>query len=545
MVALLSERQHPIFNRRQAIALIGGSAALAGSIRPSWASNEKVLRIGHPSLDLDWSPLRGGGPPYRWNALWWAAPMLFDGRNALNPYLFTDWSSNPDWTSWTFKVNVAASFSDGSRITAAEVKNSWELAALPATRNQRIDQVLTGVLGFADMKAGVTTSLEGVVVVNDVTLSVMLARPDPMFDRKIANHLAPIVPPGARGGDGLEREGWWRPETGLPVSGPFRPVKMYPERGRIVMERNPRFFGPTPKLDRIEIIHVPDDAMAIAMLRNGELDAHTDIASPTILDDLGPEFSAGPAIPKGQHFWLNVSKAPTHDIKVRQALILAVDRDALFRATYPQGPHHKADQLLNAVTGADPNFKSYPFNPDAARRALAESSYGSPVPLPVIEIAGASNSVNARAAEFIMAQWHEHLGISRVRLGPQIDRAAEEQGHTVQIFRDDVGTRVPDAILYLNSAIQSGSTNALEKLGGYINPAVDAALSQGAALAPDNPGRDFLARSAMKLFHEDWAVIYWCHETMPRNAMARVVGMEKNADWQVIRPWDIDVAPSP
>lgn len=529
-------------NRRRALALLGGTAALIGS--PAWASSRSTLRIGHPSLDVDWSPLRGGGPPYRWNALWWAAPLLFDAQNRILPYLFTDWSANAESTEWHFKLDPGACFSDGGRITAEDVKTSWELSALPSTRNQRIDQVLAGVLGFADIRAGLASRLDGVVATNDVTLDVMLTRPDPIFHQKLANHLAPIVPAGARAADGTEREGWWRPERGLPVSGPFRPVSMDIEAGSLVLEPNPRFFGPAPRLARIEIVHVPDDRTAVAMLQSGEIDAHTDLSSPTILDDLGPEFSAGPIIPKGQHFWLNISKAPTSDIKVRQALILSVDRDALFAATFPQGPHHKADQVLNAVTGADPHFEPYRFDPEAARRALGASSYGSAVALPFIEIAGISNAVNARAAEFIAGQWREHLGIDRVRLVDRIDRSSGAASHGIQVFRDDVGTRVPDAVSYLNAAIQSGSNNALEKLGGYLNPGVDAALAQGSALAPGNPGRDFMARRAMNLFHKDWAVIYWCHEAMPRNAMPRVEGMEKNADWQVVRPWDVTVVRS-
>ncbi|MGO8506595.1 ABC transporter substrate-binding protein, partial [Rhizobium leguminosarum] len=78
-----------------------------------------------------------------------------------------------------------------------------------------------------------------------------------------------------------------------------------------------------------------------------------ELITSTIIQDLGPEFSAGPLIPTSQHFWFNISRAPMDYPKVRQALIMAVDRDVLFKASYPDGPHTKADQILNAVPGAE------------------------------------------------------------------------------------------------------------------------------------------------------------------------------------------------
>lgn len=45
----------------------------------------------------------------------------------------------------------------------------------------------------------------------------------------------------------------------------------------------------------------------------------------------------------------------------------------------------------------------------------------------------------------------------------------------------------------------------------------------------------------MKAFHADYAMIPWYHETMSRWAMPYVTGIDKNLDWQVVRPWDIAV----
>ena len=97
------------------------------------------------------------------------------------------------------------------------------------------------------------------------------------------------------------------------------------------------------------------------MLKSGEYQAHTELVTSTMVQDLGAEFAAGPTIPTSQHFWFNATRAPMDDPKVREALILAVDRDGLIKAIFPDGPHQKTDTVMNSVPGEDdPAFVPYP-----------------------------------------------------------------------------------------------------------------------------------------------------------------------------------------
>jgi len=503
-------------------------------------TGEQVLRILHPVFDMDWSNMRGGGNSVRWLSLWWASPMYFDAQGELQPYVFNEWSSSDDFTVWTFKIDPAAVFSDGSPITAEDVKGTWDLMAHPATTHQRIGLFLSGVVGFDDVVSGSAREMSGIVVKDAQTVEVTLSAPDPIFHQKIATALiAPTKISQTRGADGEEVLEWWHPKNGVVCSGPFMPESMDLDKGELVFVRNPNFWLATPKLDKITITSVEDAQTATTMLQNDEADAHSELLTPTMVDDLGADFGSGPLLPKGHQFWFWGTHAPMDDINVRKALIMAVNSEELFEATFPKGPNALATQILNAVPGVDPDYEAFPYDPDGARAALAASSYGSAENLPKLMFVGISNPAHEAAAQYIAEQWRQVLGIEHVEMKADIDQYTGPDQESVQIFRDDVGSRVPDAVSYLMGSIHSSSGNAQRKMGGYANPEVDRLLEEAATKGTDDPDRIALAQQAQQLFREDWMYIPYHYVTNSKWAMPWVKNFDKNPDWQVAEPWNV------
>jgi peptide/nickel transport system substrate-binding protein len=532
---------HPGGPSRRTVLFLGAAAA-GMSVLPAWAQTAPgTLRIIHPAL-ADWSPLRGGLDHYRWNALWWASPMRYDKNGDIQPYVLASWSASGDNKVWTFKVDPKATFSDGSKITAADVKGSFEVAAMPATTNQRINQVLPGVEGFDDVANGTGSTIAGLVAVDDETLEIHLSNPDPIYFMRLANHLAPILSPKqVRDASGNENPGWWYPQNNPIVSGPFRPTAMNLDTGELAFEPNVNFFGPKPKLAKITVTTIEDSVVATQLLQKGDYDAHSIIRTPTLAEDLGPEFVDGPTVPQAQMFWFSFSRPPTDDPKVRQALIMAIDRKGLIQATYPNGPDVPAEQILHKLPGVDEHFEPYPYDPEGARKALAESSYGGPDKLPRIMFSGISRPLYEVAAQYIAEQWRQNLGIDTVGMKPDLDSYSGPDQANVQIQLDDTSTRVPDATVFLSGAIASTSSNAANALGGYKNDKVDALLAEASMLPLDDPRRDDLARQAQRLFFDDYPAVPWVHQVMSRWARKNVTNVVKNLDWQVTEPWDIDV----
>lgn len=326
--------------RRDALRLgLGGAVGftlLGLDAKIVFAQEGQVLKVANPAFNQDWSPLRGGGVPYRWNSAWWASPMYFDSEGKIHPYVFASWEGSADSKTWTFKLDPKATFSDGSKITSGDVAGSWNVAAMPSTKCQRADQVLAKVAGFAEVTGGTATEISGVATPDEGTVVVTLTEADPIYFMRVANHIVPITKASqSRGEDGNEIQDWFTPDAGAVYSGPFKLTSIDIDGGKLVFEPNENFFGPKPKLARIEITSIEDNVTATSLLKSGEFNAHTELVTSTIVQDLGADFAAGPIIPTGQHFWFNSKRAPMDDPKVRQALIMAVDRDGLMKARSP------------------------------------------------------------------------------------------------------------------------------------------------------------------------------------------------------------------
>jgi len=510
---------------------------------PAPAAAEQVLRIIHPAFDQNWSPMLGGGHVSRLYSLWWAAPMYFDAKGDIHPMVFTEWTPDENFTKWTFKIDPKAVFSDGSPITAEDVKGTWDLSAHPATGHARVDLFLSGVKGFAAVSKGEAKEMTGLVAKDAQTVEVTLGAPDPIFYQKIATNLiAPVKISQAKGEDGEQKLEWWRPENGVVVSGPFMPQSMDLDKGVITFVRNPKWFGPTPKLDKIIVTSVEDSQTAITMLENGEADIHTYIETPTLVKDLGLEFVAGPDMPKAQHFWLNVNAEPTNDINVRKALIMAINGADLIKASHPDGPDKLATMIPNAVPGADdPLYLPYPYDPEGAKAALAASKYGGPDKLPKLMMVGISYPAAEAAAQYIAEQWRQVLGIQTIDMKPQFDDYSGPDKANLQIYRDDVGTRVPDIVSYLQGSIYSTCGNAVNKMGGYKNSEVDSLLDQASVKGVDDPDRIKLAQQADRLFRDDFAFIPWDITPTSAFAMPWVKNAGRNIDWQIVEPWNVSI----
>lgn len=278
-------------------------------------------------------------------------PLVHVNREDGSPdaRLAKSWDISEDGKTYTFYLHENVKFHDGQQMTADDVKYSFDMANDPKYPRKQI------ALEFV-------TSIE---VVDDYTLRIHMDRADSVFLNNLFN--IDVVPSGS---DEDTRIG----------TGPFKFVS-WEEHENVVLERNEEYWIENlPYLDRVVYQMIPDEDVRIMRLKRGELDFIQSIAPEkrSELDD-DPNIDLhrpNPAYsPPVQLAFIRLTDHPLNDVKVRQAISYAIDREAIKRASF--------DELDVVATSMPPDHSFYnpgqreyiPRDVDKAKELLQESSY--------------------------------------------------------------------------------------------------------------------------------------------------------------------------
>ena len=226
-------------------AAADGGAAMAADL-PADAAPEQVLNLvlggGTYSYEepIAFHLLATGGRSQQWKTLYVTPLMYFDIDQNLKPAVFDTWESNEDNTEWTFTIDPRAQWSDGSPITATDVKKTWELMANPLSVADRSIQYIGNVVGFAEVRAGDAEEIPGVEAVDDSTVHVTLTQSDAIFHWRIAtSHMGPIKMDGITIDD---MDTLWKLESEPATSGPYMLSEFDADLGTAAFVPNPNWW---------------------------------------------------------------------------------------------------------------------------------------------------------------------------------------------------------------------------------------------------------------------------------------------------------------
>jgi peptide/nickel transport system substrate-binding protein len=293
--------------------------------------------------------------------------VLFDGLTkpgkdlAPAPDLAASWETSADGLAWTFKLRSDVKWSDGQQFTADDVAFTFN------------DVVLKKEL--AANGAGNFSAVKSVTVIDPTTVRFDLLRPFAALASYLAYN-AGLLPKHTLSADPLKTASF---NKGVPVStGPFK-VDKYTAGQSVSLVRNESYFGTKPYLDRVVFSVVPDPNTQIAQALSGDL-------SIMLLDDkaaVDRVKSASNLVvasrPLVQYYWLALNQTDTrfNDVKVRQAFVTAIDRQAIIKSV-EQGFGSIANSAISPALKAyyDPSLASrYPFDPTKAKALLAEAGW--------------------------------------------------------------------------------------------------------------------------------------------------------------------------
>lgn len=297
--------------------------------------------------------------------VWWLPAA--DGKKEFSPGLASSYEVSADAKTYTFKLRQDVMFHDGTKFNAEAVKATLEHITDPATKSRSA----LGSLGpYKETK-----------VVDEYTAQVIFSEPNAAFVHEMTTVIFGISSPTA-----LKKYG----PTGFgnnPVgTGPFKFVS-YATQDRVSLVRNPDYmwgpaaFGsPGPaKLSSLTFRILPDTNTRYSALRAGQVDMAMNL-EPTKIEAVKKSASLthinAPSTGQPYGYPINVDKAPTNELPVRQAILYAVDQDKM-NQTVLAGAYEPAHNVLTPTTpGYSKDAASlYPYNPEKAKSLLEDAGW--------------------------------------------------------------------------------------------------------------------------------------------------------------------------
>ncbi len=410
--------------------------------------------------------------------------QIFSGLVGLNarlevvPDLAERWEVSADGTMYTFYLRPGIAFHDGKPVTARDVKYSIERSCDPATGSRTASLYLDDIVGAKDRLEGRATEVRGVEVVDDRTIRITIDAPKAYFLSKLTYHTAFVVD-RANVESGKK---WTNSPNG---TGPFQLKEKTADR--IVLGRNPNYYGGPVTLEEVTYLLRPGGS-PVTMYEQGKLDVvevgTSDLER--VLDPASPlnrELTVVPALDVW-YVGFDTQQKPFDDVKVRQAFAMATNRRGIVEVLLGKMQREATGILPPGMPGYNDRLAGLPFDPDQARTALAESSYGGPDDLPpiVFTISGAGGT--NPLAEALVDMYKEYLGVE-VQL-QQVESGFFDglHEHKYQMFMLGWIADYPDPQNFLDILFHSGTEGNNSR---YANPTVDDLLEKARVEA--DPGQ--------------------------------------------------------
>ncbi len=359
-------------------------------------SGPTVLRYGiptfgeetlDPTLSSITSSLGLAGP------LWdWLTEVDTEGK--LRPGLAESWKQSEDGLSWDFKLRQGVRFHDGQEMTAEDVRFTlMEAFRRPEAKSSRVDQF--------------RKDIKDVQVIDRYTARIVTANRWPTLPYDVSNQ------PGIEGivlpKEYITKVGWEEFARSPVGTGPWKFVRH--QRGNMLeYEAVKGHWRGEPQFDRLQILLVPEVSTRIAMLRAGSLDIAT-----ITLDTVGDAESAGLKVMADAertsvrihlHGTYYPNPGPIGNVKVREALNLAINREEMVKTIFRGRGQPAAVFPIGKVSiGYPADLKPYPYDPDRARKLLAEAGYPNGFEIKLYSLSTGGFAQYQQVAEAVAGYW--------------------------------------------------------------------------------------------------------------------------------------------
>jgi oligopeptide transport system substrate-binding protein len=337
-------------------------------------------------------------------------------------------------------------------------------------------------------------NLVGVRAVDNLTLEITLANPQPTFQSILA--LWPTYPAPDETLASVDTD--WPAPPQTPCNGPFCATELV-TGDHLTLEANPNWaLEPKPSLDKITLRFIDDFSVALRAYENGELDmirvGQQDLPLVRDRDD----FHAQP-LPITIGLKYLMTDPLLSDLNVRLALSRAIDRELYAQVVFNGGVIPTTNWVPAEEPGAnEAGIFDYAigFDPEAAKTALAEAGYPNGEGFPGVSLIIRDDVTERAAAEFLQNAFREHLNIQlNIEVVDSQTRQQRFNESNFQLLLGGWGHDYPDAENWLIGLYNTGASINKQKCS---NPEIDAAL-EAAQFEQDQAKRFELLQEAERL----------------------------------------------
>src|SRR3984893_3250686 len=276
----------------------------------------------------------------------------------VEPDLAESWTLSPEGTIWTFKLRKGVQFHKGfGELTTEDVKFSFER------------QINRG----PGMRFGVNLEvIKSIEVVDPHTVQIALKSFDPIFLLRMVGYQQGYIV-SKKAAEKYGEQFKWNPVG----TGPFYFDRHLP-REKVVLKAFDKYHAGRPQIDEVNYFDVPEDATKLLGLEKGTFDL---LFPEAVTADFSDEVKKidtlhdrrGPG--SQERFYINMTKPPFDDIRVRRAFMHAIDRRAIKETMYPGGLGRLAARPAPARVSGHLAAELPEYNPDLAKKLLAEAGY--------------------------------------------------------------------------------------------------------------------------------------------------------------------------
>jgi peptide/nickel transport system substrate-binding protein len=433
-----------------------------------------------------------------------------DARARLIPGLAESWRSVDDLT-WEFKLRKGVKFHDGSDFTAADVAFTIERA--PTVPNS------------PSSFANATASIKEVIVVDPYTVRFRTATPYPLMPNDMSTLV--MISSKAAKGAGTEDFNSGRAAIG---TGPFKFVR-YAKGDRIELARNDQYWGARPAWSKVTFRLITSDPTRVAALLAGDVQAIENVPTSDLARLVKSPAVNVYRIVSYRLMYLHIDgtrerspfvtdkagkpleRNPLKDLRVRRAISKAINRAGIVERVMEGAAVATGQVMPEGMFGYTPAMKPEAYDPEGARKLLAEAGYADGFGL---TLHGPNDRyVNDEQVAQAIAQMLSRIGIqARVETMPSavyFTRSAKLEFSLLLVGWGSVTAEASSPLRTLLATPNRERGMGASNRGQYSNPKMDAALDQALATV-DDARREKLLQQATEIAVGDLGIIPLYHQ---------------------------------